>query len=330
MAHMPNAWLAAPVVLAAVLLASGLAKRGRDRETLQAMRSLRLGPLARSWIAAALPWGELVLAVALLLAPGVLGGLAALAALALFAAYWIVIARALALPEPVDCHCFGALGAARVTRMTLVRNTLLVVLAGVGAVGAFVTPGVLPGLLGLGAEAWWLVALAVAAVLVLVTLREQPAAAAADEPTIDGEPLDYERQPIPYGVTIDRRGTSATLGDLAASRARLLLFVNAGCGSCGPVIERIDAWTAALPQLGVHPVTRIAVDELAALVPGSADAILTDPEGNCGRALNVHGTPSAVVLGVDGLLAGGPVWGPEAVTDFVGDIQEQLAEAAAE
>ena len=36
------------------------------------------------------------------------------------------------------------------------------------------------------------------------------------------------------------------------------------------------------------------------------------------------GTPAAVLLGVDGLLAGGPEQGEPAVTSFVGDIYESL------
>ena len=42
----------------------------------------------------------------------------------------------------------------------------------------------------------------------------------------------------------------------------------------------------------------------------------------------VAGSPVAVLLGADGLLAGGPVHGVAEIEQFVADIAEQLGEAA--
>ena len=46
------------------------------------------------------------------------------------------------------------------------------------------------------------------------------------------------------------------------------------------------------------------------------------------KAVGGYGTPSAVLLGADGLLAGGPVGGGDEVREFVDDIIAQLAQAA--
>jgi hypothetical protein len=51
---------------------------------------------------------------------------------------------------------------------------------------------------------------------------------------------------------------------------------------------------------------------------------LHDENGYVGESLGYGGTPSAVLLGADGLLAGGPVTGDRAVDRFVDEIYESL------
>ena len=68
--------------------------------------------------------------------------------------------------------------------------------------------------------------------------------------------------------------------------------------------------------------------------PSAVDAGLTflrghvwfDPFGITRRAF-AAGNPSAVLLGADGLVAGGPVHGEDAVRAFVADVADQLREA---
>ena len=45
------------------------------------------------------------------------------------------------------------------------------------------------------------------------------------------------------------------------------------------------------------------------------------------KAVGGYGTPSAVLLGADGLLAGGPLGGADEVREFVGEIIGNLEEA---
>ena len=56
--------------------------------------------------------------------------------------------------------------------------------------------------------------------------------------------------------------------------------------------------------------------------------MLHDPQGTLARIFGV-GTPAAVLLGGDGLLAGGPVRGRDQVVDFVGDVRAELLDAGA-
>ena len=85
-------------------------------------------------------------------------------------------------------------------------------------------------------------------------------------------------------------------------------------------------WRELLPQLEVRLLTSVHPDSLPEdLRPEGAVAY--DHVGLVQSALDLSGSPSAVLLGADGLLAGGPVHGLEEIEAFVTDIADQLADA---
>ena len=92
-----------------------------------------------------LPFVELALGLALLLTWGWLLAVVAGVVTALFVTYWVLVARVLRTGEQVHCNCFGTIGDDRITRATLARNSVLVVLAAVatayGAAGSGVASG---------------------------------------------------------------------------------------------------------------------------------------------------------------------------------------------
>lgn len=110
---------AAAGVLAAVFLWAATAKLVRRPD----MTALGLP----SWTATAVAAVEVVLAVALVGAP-VAGGIAALALLAGFTTF--LVRR---VGTGTGCGCFGGAAAKPVSSQDLVRNALLLVLAGVAA-----------------------------------------------------------------------------------------------------------------------------------------------------------------------------------------------------
>ena len=118
------------VLLALVLLVSGVAKLADLETAAQAFTSLRLPRFLVRWkIPTLLPIGEVVLAIALIVTSGWLAVVVDVAAVLLFVAYLVVIVRALGFGEPVTCSCFGKLGLGSVDRFTAVRNVILVALA---------------------------------------------------------------------------------------------------------------------------------------------------------------------------------------------------------
>jgi hypothetical protein len=62
----------------------------------------------------------------------------------------------------------------------------------------------------------------------------------------------------------------------------------------------------------------------------STDTPMTahDPDRLILDSFGISGVPSAILLGADGLLAGGPVTGGSAVQDFVASVEQELHLAA--
>src|SRR5688572_15294286 len=130
--------IAIPLVLAAVLVASGVAKL-RTPDTLAGWQELGVpGVLRREWLRLVHPWAELLLGAAVALLGGWLGLLAALVAVALMVGYTIMVARLVARRESTTCACFGS--RKRVTHVTVVRNVWLTLLAIATAAVIWATP----------------------------------------------------------------------------------------------------------------------------------------------------------------------------------------------
>ena len=110
--------------------------------------------------------------------------------------------------------------------------------------------------------------------------------------------------------------------DLARTRARLLVFLNLNCGSCISLRAELPAFAEANPEVAVHPVYHSGVE--VAAIPEGLDWLL-DPDGGVSRTFDFFVTPSAILLGTDGLLAGGPVEGADNVLDLLAGVSEELA-----
>lgn len=341
--------LAAPILLTLTLLVSGLAKLGARQGTVEAMTSLRLPLRAmhRS-VASVLPAAEIFLALVLWIPSAPLQTMVAVVIALLMITYLVIIGRALTFDELVECSCFGSFASPTVSRTTLARNLVLTLLAVVTVVAAssgamtaalVQTPLVL---VGLG------ISLLLAISLALLTLggtdptlssgSSAPAASipsagsAAQEGMDDEELLDYERTAIPAAVLQLPGGRLITLSQLTAQRAALLIFVSEGCGPCERVLDQAPGWIEALsPFLQVRFAFSGPLDQLRERTTlRVGEHAMHDLLFTARTALGGRSAPSAVLLGADGKLAGGPVHGGSTVIEFVEEIQEQLAGAQSE
>lgn len=325
MTSAPVAALVVALTLVAVLLTSGIAKLRDPRATRDAFDALRVPSVVPAdAAAAALPWVEIALAVLLLVSPAGWLVPVTVALALLMLSYTVIVARALGFDEPVTCSCFGSLGRHDVDRTTLGRNVLLVVLS-VAAVWFAADGGAAPAAFAdLDGGGWWALAAAAAAAAVAVLVVGAPSSRRA-QVAADQELLDYERQPIPYAVVTLPGGRTSTLAELAATQARLLVVLNPHCGPCVRTAEKLDAWATELdPVVGV---LAVYPDEPSAAraTEHAPELAVSEPELNV-RRLFPLGTPSAVLLGADGFLAGGPVVGEDPIAEFVAAVLGALAD----
>lgn len=329
-----DALVIAPIILAIVLVVSAVGKLHAPRASAEAFRDLRVpAPLAGAFAVTALPWAELLLAILLVAAGGWLGAAASVGALLLFGAYLWLVARALGFEKPVDCACFGEFAPGRLTRRTVARNATLVALAVLGIVVASEGASVIQRITDARAPWWWLLAAGAAALTTyLVVAPSGPRGSRgetvpdADAGMADGELEDYVRTPIPAVTVLLGDGTETDLRQLSSRRAQLLLFVSEGCGPCSDIITLTPAWRHQLPQLDIrHVVAKLP--EQASVTSAVEPRSLHDVDFRLRDSFGLRGTPGALLLGADGLIAGGPVLGGEEVQNFTREVMAELRSA---
>ena len=318
-------------ILVVTLTASGIAKAKDPSSTVEGILNLGLDSVAPLKLTpAVLPWAELVLAAGLLFAPGPLFPVFAIASCALMVFYLVVIARALATGRTEGCNCFGTKSAAPVSRYTLIRNIALTIAGILTVVASFVGgKAVVYELVGLNGSGWlWAVGAGLIALTLWAIQRGESLAEPAPDipevvlPSAADESEDYVRVPIPYASIYTTDGRVTTLRDMSRVQARVLFFASPTCGSCTPILKTIPRWQKLLPQLGLHPVfsseEKIRQAHKLEKLDEGVEA-LVDPKHaamhNFGR-----GTPMAVILGSDGMLAGGPVAGTSDVKQLMDDL----------
>lgn len=331
------AWVTAPLVLAGVLGFSAASKAGRGSALHRIIANLHLPAwVLPGWLARAIPAIEVALALGLVAPWLPVFALAGAGALALVVAYWALIARGLTITPRPECGCFGQAGDHRISWRTLLRNTLLVAAAG-AAVSLASSGRTVWSLLSTASagDRTWLALTTVACLLtglVLAGSRVEAPGEDVDVPAVGAEAPadgddDYVRVPTPQLVLHDPGSGPVTLHELSAGRAQLLVFVNCYCVSTKEVMADIEGWHERLDLVDVRLVFSVPIAEQ--FVGPPPPRTLVDHRGLAWQALGLRRSPSAVLLGVDGFLAGGPVSGPVEVQEFVEVVDETLREPTA-
>lgn len=338
---MPDIAPALPaIMLAAVLISSGIAKL-RTPDDLAGWQELGVPKVLRQrWLLGLHPWAEFALALALLTLGQWLGVAAAAVASALMLAYLGMIIRAYRAVPDASCACFGA--RKPITAATIVRNVWYLALALLAVAASMQLP--LWGgaaLVALTDDIWIIAALAAVAVTVALSMwssapePDTSIAAAASSagsgiPVQDAdEMLDYIPSHTPALLVRDTNDKEVNLRYLSMTEPMVLLAVKPGCGPCEQALEELPKWRERVPEISIRlllehmPPARSAEEPLHVDEPTA----LYDPQRYVRDSMGGWRTPSAVLLGGNGMLAGGPVVGYPAVKDFIDDIEASLAEA---
>jgi hypothetical protein len=326
----PSAPFVVPPLLLVLLLAVSAVAKVRDpADTAKVFRQLLLPVRLNHWhVPRLLPYGELVLAAALVLAPGRWYLVTATVSLLLFVAYLAVVIRGVRLPYPLTCGCFGRLGLGWITRRTVWRNAWLVVVALVTWVDAWRGDDVLQRLRHLDGSWWWLAMTLLAMIVTGVIVHNETQTEPPLETTDAVEELpddEYPRLPIPYAVLDGPEGPHS-VWQLSDAAARLLVFCDPADPETGSLDERVARWAADLPAVEVHVVGSSSWERLGHDRPTLAGRLLGDADGTLRDRLQVP-TPGAVILGTDRLLAGGPVAGFDEIDELVAEAARLLRTA---
>lgn len=336
---MPVATICAPLLLAGVLALAAASKWGDRASLVSVTRQLRL-PARVGALARAVPGVEVLLAAGLLLAPWPVAPVVATAVLGLMLAYTFVVVRGVRMTPRPSCGCFGRAGVP-LTGRTVARNLVLTGLAAATLAWTLTGSSVPDAVLGSATPLAWLAALLVTVLVGGMVASEQAAPTVTDarpdaspptDPRTAADPStpeltedDYVREPIPPGVLMTD-DWPVSLASLARTRAQLLVWVACGCGRSHTAVQAAQRWAADLPEIDVRMVSTATKTRTAGNFP-EHEQWLYDVDATILRSLGVRGDPVAMVLGADGLLAGGPVVGEAEVLAFGADVVDQIVTA---
>jgi methylamine dehydrogenase accessory protein MauD len=316
-----TAVLAARLVLASVFLVAATGKLADRDATRRMLAGFGVGGGLGRRGAVLLPLVELAVAAGLLGAST--APWAGLAAAALLVAFCLAIVGVLARRRQVRCNCFGALGAAPVGRLTLARNGAFVALAAV--VGGRGADGIsVFGWIGGNAVVVAIAAAIGAQVAFSWQLFRQNGRLLQRVSQLESQTVPLTQRGLPTGSAApdfaleDVNGTLVTLDDvLAPGAGALLVFSDAGCAHCTPILPAVATAQAAseLPVVliaaGDERVNRARAEE------HGIDLMLFQPGFEIAERYGLYCAPAAVFVDRFGRIASEPAEGRNAVSELL-------------
>lgn len=309
-----------PLVLGLVLVSSAITKL-RTPSSVNEWAGLGVPRwLLRRWLVRSHPWAEIALGLGAMLLGGMFGRIVTGAAAALMIIYTVLIWAGWRRGD-ADCACFGA--ARPVTRVQVIRNLWLAAVA----IGATLVVGSTPaagGALATLSDTWdTVLAGAIAAITVALILWSERPRAEELAPPAPAEEMDYVRTRTPNVPVTLADGSETTLRQLTSTRPLLLLAVNGGCSPCVATLERVPVFRGLLPEVDVRLLLTDS-PKASRITEHAEPQSLHDPHRYVRGSIADWAVPTAVLFGVDGMLAGGPVTGVDAIEEFVHDIYFEL------
>ncbi len=336
--------MVARVVLAGVFLVSGAAKLADLTGSRRAVADFGVPERLARLAGPALPVVELAVSVCLVLpATAFVGALGALGLLVLFV---LGISYNLATGKHPDCHCFGQIHSAPVGWTTLVRNFILVGLAGLAISDPDVSYGdAADWVSGLTSTEQLLLGISLGLAAILAALgwftvrlvhRTRRLRSRLDDAGVEPEGITASKGGLAVGAAapgfelVDVNGESVTLDALRRrGRSVLLLFTDPNCGPCNELMPEVAGWQASLAdELTVALISGKDVQENRVKAQSyGLEYVLLQNDKEVAEAYRFVGTPSAVVVDSGGRIATELVGGPSAIRELVVEYSGRSIEA---
>jgi len=341
------ALLIARLLLTVVFFVAGLAKLADRAGSQQALRDFGVPALLANPLGVLLPLVELAVAVALI--PVISAWWGAIGALVLLLLFVVGITVNLIRGRTPDCHCFGQLHSAPVGWPTLLRNLILVAIAGfvvgLGRVNAGASAvdwlgaltivqrielfigGVVVVLLVV--EGWFLMRVlqqqgrlllrleAVEAQLATNNMALQTATVGSSPPAAAGLPVGTLAPA--FGLP-ELDGETITVDSLRATgKPVLLVFSDPDCSPCTALLPEIGRWqrdyagklTLALISRGTPEANRGKAGEYR------VTRVLLQQDREVAQVYQAYGTPGAVLVRPDGTIGSPLAQGADAIRALV-------------
>ncbi|MCC6314079.1 MAG: redoxin domain-containing protein [Thermomicrobiales bacterium] len=342
----------ARLVLAGIFVVSGVAKLLDLQGSQRAVANFGVPERFAKPIGLLLPIGELALAVMLL--PVATTTIGAWLSLLLLLAFIGGISYNLSRGNRPDCHCFGQLSTEPIGASTLVRNGVFALLAlFIGISGLAGNPGA--SLLGWTEDRavfeWILLALLIVMAVVLgavvwllvhllgqngrLLVRMDKIETALEDADIDfdddEDDEDEGEEGLPIGAPAPAFsltglfGETATLDSLRAQgKPVLLVFSDPGCGPCNALMPELGRWQREFSgKLTTALISRGAPDaNKAKVIEHGLSNVLLQKDNEIADAYVTFGTPTAVLVSPDGLVASAAAGGSEEIRQLVTRVVE--------
>jgi peroxiredoxin/uncharacterized membrane protein YphA (DoxX/SURF4 family) len=349
---MAAALLVLRVLLAAVFLVAGVAKLADSAGSREAVAGFGVPERLAGIAGRLLPLAELCVAVALV--PTASARFGAIGAAVLLLTFIAAIGNALARGRAPDCHCFGQVHSAPAGRGTLMRNGVLLAVAGFVAIGGWNDAGASATHWVTQVSTTWLVAAAAGLVIVLLVafqvwfslqllsqngralgrlealestvadLRARLAPAVAIESAALGAGLGDAGlgigSPAPPFTLPGIDGQAHTLESLVEGRRRLMfVFSDADCGPCNALLPEVAEWQQTHgDRLGFVVIASGEPDRNRAKASEHGlDLVLLEDGREVAEAFRARLTPAAVVVGADRRVESPVVAGVDAIRALV-------------
>jgi peroxiredoxin/uncharacterized membrane protein YphA (DoxX/SURF4 family) len=333
------------LVLAAVFLVAGMAKLADIAGSRQALRDFGVPASLSSSFGVLLPLAELAVAGALLLSGSAWWGAAG--ALVLLLLFVVGISYNLAHGRTPDCHCFGQLHSAPAGRPTLIRNLVLLALAGfvvwfgqgnagpsaLSWIGALTVSqraellGFLILLALLTGMGWLLfhIVRQQGRLLLRIEALESRLGEAGLAPMAVQE-VGEERHGLAIGTQApgfrlpDLHGELITLEALrSAGLSVVLFFSDPNCGPCAAILSEVSRWqrdyanklTIAVVSRGTPQANRSKAGEYGVM------HVLLQRDREVAAVYQASATPSAVLIDRDGTIGSPLAQGADAIRGLV-------------
>jgi thiol-disulfide isomerase/thioredoxin/uncharacterized membrane protein YphA (DoxX/SURF4 family) len=126
--------------------------------------------------------------------------------------------------------------------------------------------------------------------------------------------VNMQGLPAPLFTAKTNRGELLELTSFRGEEV-LVLFWNPNCGFCRAAAHDLSAWDRAKDRPALVLISPGADPALDAL--GFRSPVLLDDTGGISRSFNISGTPMAVLVSSDGVIASAPIAGKDAILAFL-------------